>query len=82
MYIGEYYLPQPIDTWRKNETKTVFLWKPGPDSILVPAHDKNGAQLQVAVMNNLGTIGYKSPDARYCAIVKENDTYWIISTEC
>lgn len=82
LYIGEYFFPQPSDSWRKNETKNVKLYKASEDNELTPANDKNGQQLRVDVMNHIGTLSYKSPDARYCAVAKTNDTYFIMSTEC
>lgn len=93
MYIGEYYLPQATDMWKKNTTQQVLLWKAGPGNTLIAVQNaQGGGQKTASVMNHLGTIAHKSAAARYAPIVgvrgfdpvsnSVKESFWIISTEC
>lgn len=83
MYIGEFIMTNIADTWPKNTTRAVLLWKPGVDNTLVSVPDpEGGGQKVVLAMNTLGTFGYKSAVSRYCSIAEINSTYWVMSAEC
>lgn len=82
MFLGTYTFTDVTDTWKKNESKTVWLHKANGAGAPVPLYDEGGGRKEVAVQNLFTTLVPDDDYEKWCLIVKIGDSYWLAGGEC
>lgn len=82
MFLGTYTFTDITDTWKKNESKTVWLHKANANGDPIPLYVEGGGRKEVSVQNLFTTLVPDDDYEKWCLIVKIGDSYWLAGGEC